>query len=177
MSCDGRLQVRLAPSRPSTAFGAVDSKVSIASSASIAAGSDLVSEKPSPVASAACSRTLMRSTRRSKCSRSRGLPRAPSGDSSRVSSARSNSALARRRWPSASSLLAGFEMLIRRRDQDRDRIRRRLWSGNWRRDRRRRLRDDLHRLAPGPDTHPAISRAPITGTTGRCLLLGIQSCG
>src|SRR4030095_7493327 len=30
---------------------------------------------------------------------------------------------------------------------------------------------------PGRDTHPAINRAPTTGTTGRCLLLGIQSDG
>ena len=31
--------------------------------------------------------------------------------------------------------------------------------------------------APGPDTHPVISRAPRTGTTGRCLLLGIHTDG
>ena len=69
----GRLRGRPAPPQPWRAWASRTRTVSMASSASIAAGSDLVSEKPSPVASAACSRTLMRSTRRSKCSRSRAV--------------------------------------------------------------------------------------------------------
>ena len=62
---------------PKKAAAGVPNVVDNASSSSIDAGSYFFSVKPSPTASARTSYALMRSTRRSKCSRMRGSVRAP----------------------------------------------------------------------------------------------------
>ena len=74
-------------------------------------------------------------------------------------------------------LAACLEMPVRRRDQDRNRIRSRFWSWNRGRNRRGRLRDDLRGLGAWSGCATRDQQAPITGTTVRCLLLGIQSDG
>ncbi len=97
-------------------------KVAIFSSSSIDAGSSFFSAKPSPWASAVISWALIRSTRRSKCSRRRASVRAPYGDSSRTSTARSNSAAGAIEVADLELALAGLEVLLRRVDQCGDRI-------------------------------------------------------
>ena len=108
----------------------------------------------------------MRSTSRSKCSRTRGSPRAPSGDSSSTSSAESNSCLARSRCPERQLLLAGLEMTIRTaRCRLEDRI---LGTGRARAARRqrrrwRRWRDLQPPLARVPEAQPATQERETDG--------------
>ncbi len=83
--------------------GAGGSKVEIASSSSITAGSVFFSTKPSPCESAVISCALMRSIKPSNCLRMRGSERAPYGDFKSTSTERSKEARACSRWPSASS--------------------------------------------------------------------------
>ena len=130
-------------------LGADDSKVSTASRASKAAGSDLVSEKPSPVASAACSRTVMRSTSRSKCSRRRAIAaravrRLEQGVEREIELDFRALEVAYGQF-----FLPSLEMPVRGGDQDRNRIRCRLWNRRGSRHWRRRLWDHLDRCGTG----------------------------
>ena len=132
MSCEVRAR-SVSTVAVSAAVG--DSSVAGArsNSASMDAGSLGFSEKPSPSASVATSSALMRSTRRSNCSRSRGSVRAPPGAVNSTSMARSNSTRAAIEVADLQLALAGKIVFLRLVDERLDGI------GCWRDLCRRRL--------------------------------------
>ena len=162
---------RPAPLRPWPAWARVVSKVSIASSASIDAGSVLVSVKPSPVASA---RLLEHADAIDQAVEVLAQPRVGAGAvgrfEQRVEGAVELGLARARGGPSVSSCWPASKWRSDCGDQDRDRIRRR------RRERRAgattgagALRDDLGRL--GARARRASCKQAVrtqTSTTGRC---------
>ena len=114
-----------------------------------------------------CSRTLIRSTSRSKCSRRRGSARRAVGRLEQQFERPIELHLRALEVTEGQFLLAGFKVRVGRRDQDRDRIRpaseleRAAATGG-------RLRHRQRAVAPERTTQPAIARCADTGTTGRC---------
>ena len=135
MSCDVCARSSCTACSTSRPAGGGGAKVATSSNWSIAAGSDGFSVKPSPFCRARVSWAAMRSTRRSKCVRSRGSTLAPSGASSRTSSDLSKAARACSRCPSDNSRSPRLKRRSASVSKRRRRIDRRRWGRG--RDRRR----------------------------------------